>query len=64
MKIMRLAEPAEAARARIAAFLAKDAHAELSAIHVVRSLSDIDRSRMPAYLIDFFDYAFAQGSIG
>jgi hypothetical protein len=64
MKIMRLAEPAEAVRARIAAFLAKDADAELSAIHVVRNSSDIDRGRMPAYLVDFFDYAFAQGSAG
>jgi len=64
LKIMRLAEPAETAKARIEAFLAKDSHPELCAMHVVRSSGDVDRRHTPAFLVDFFDYAFAQGSAG
>ncbi|THD42063.1 MAG: NUDIX hydrolase [Bradyrhizobium sp.] len=64
LKIMRLAEPAETAKARIEAFLAKDAEAELCAIHVVRRPRDVDRQRTPAFLASFFDFAFAQRSVG
>ena len=64
MKIMRLAEPAETARARIEAFLAADPDAELSAIHVVRAPSDLDRRRAPDFMRDFFAFAFAHMSPG
>jgi 8-oxo-dGTP pyrophosphatase MutT (NUDIX family) len=64
LKIMRLAEPAETAKARIEAFLAKEAEPELSAMQVVRSARDIDRRRTPAFLVDFFNAAFAQRSVG
>ena len=64
MKIMRLAEPAEAVRTRIEAFLAADPHAELSAMRLVRSAADLDRARAPQFIQDFFDFAFAQRSVG
>jgi 8-oxo-dGTP pyrophosphatase MutT (NUDIX family) len=64
LKIMRLTEPAETAKARIEAYLAKDSHAELCAMHVVRNSSDADRRHTPAFLVDFFDYAFAQRLVG
>jgi 8-oxo-dGTP pyrophosphatase MutT (NUDIX family) len=64
LKIMRLAEPAETVRTRIEAFLAKDKEPELSAMQVVRSAGDVDRRHTPAFLVDFFDYAFAQRSVG
>jgi 8-oxo-dGTP pyrophosphatase MutT (NUDIX family) len=64
LKIMRLTEPAETAKARIEAFLAKDSHAELSAMRVVRNSGDVDRRHTPPFLVDFFDYAFAHGSAG
>lgn len=64
LKIMRLAEPAELAKSRIEAFLAKDSHAELCSMRVVRGTGDVDRAHTPAFLVDFFDYALAQGSAG
>jgi hypothetical protein len=50
MKRMRLAIDAEAARARMEAFLASERQPELSAIHVVRSVSDLDVGRIPEFV--------------
>jgi len=64
LKFMRLAEPAEAVKARIEAFLVADPDAELSRMHVVRGPADVDRARAPRYIVDFLDYAFAHRSAG
>jgi len=64
MKIVRLAEPADVAKARIESFLAAEPEAELSAMHIVRAPADLDRARAPAFMADFFDYVFAQRSVG
>ena len=61
---MRLAEPAEAVKARVEAFLAADAEAELSAMRIVRGPADVDRARAPGFIVDFLDYAFAHRSAG
>jgi len=57
MKIMRLSTPAEDAKARIEAFLARDDHAELAKIHIARGPGDIDPARAPAFVHDFLRYA-------
>ena len=64
LKIMRLAEPAEAVKARVDAFLAADPEAELAATHVVRRAEDIDERRTPPFVADFLRFAFAQRSAG
>jgi 8-oxo-dGTP pyrophosphatase MutT (NUDIX family) len=64
MKIMRIAAPAEAVKARIEAFLAADPQAELSAMRVVRATADLDRDRSPEFILDFFAFAFAHKSVG
>ena len=50
MKLMRLAMSADAAKARIDAFLAADPKAELARIHIVWSVADIDEARMPGFV--------------
>jgi 8-oxo-dGTP pyrophosphatase MutT (NUDIX family) len=60
MKRMTLAEPAEEARARIDAFLARDPHAEFSRMHVVRTPADIDRARTPPFVAAWLDGEFAR----
>ena len=64
MKIMRLGIPAEAAKARIEAFLARDSHAELARMHIARSAGDLDAARTPEFIKDFLNYAFAQSPVG
>ncbi len=64
MKIMRLAAPAEAIKARVDAFLADDPGAELARMHIVRGPQDIDQERSPRFVVDFLEYAFAQRSLG
>ena len=64
LKLMRLAEPAEAVKARVEAFLAADPEAELSGIRIVRGPADVDRARAPGFIVDFLDDAFAQKSVG
>ena len=64
MKIMRLAAPAEAIKARIDAFLADDADAELARMHIVRSPGDVDEKRSPRFVVDFLEFAFAQRLVG
>jgi 8-oxo-dGTP pyrophosphatase MutT (NUDIX family) len=64
LKLMRLAEPAEAVKARVETSLAADPDAELSGIRIVRGPADVDRARTPGFIVDFFDYAFAHKSAG
>ena len=64
MKVMRLAEPAAQAKARVEAFLAADPDAELAAMRIVRSPADLDRARTPSFVADFLDFAFAQRLVG
>ena len=62
MKPMTLVAAAEEARTRIDAFLARDSHAELARMHVVRSVGDIDESRTPAFVTAYLSAAFARKS--
>ena len=64
LKIMRLAEPAEAVKGRVEAFLAANSDAELAAMRVVRGPADLDRTRAPSFIVDFLDFAFAHKSEG
>ncbi len=64
MKLMTLAVPIERAKARIDAHLALDPHAEFSRMHIVRSLHDIDESRVPVFVAAYLRAAFAHGSVG
>jgi 8-oxo-dGTP pyrophosphatase MutT (NUDIX family) len=60
IKVMRLDEPAEKAKSRIEAFLAKDPLAELSRIHVVRRPEDLDVQRSRRFVADFLAFALAR----
>ena len=64
MKIMRLKIPAEAVKARIEAFLARDSDAELAKMHIARRAGDLDAARTPQFIKDFLNYAFAQRPVG
>lgn len=64
MKLMRLDAPAEAIKRRVDAFLAADANAELSAMHIVRRPEEIDAKRSPRFVVDFLEFAFAQRLVG
>jgi hypothetical protein len=52
MKVLQARQSAEALRARILAFLAREAAPELSDIHVARSVDDL-HPRMPPYVAKF-----------
>jgi 8-oxo-dGTP pyrophosphatase MutT (NUDIX family) len=58
MKIMESREDADALRARIVADLARQPAPELSDIHIVRSLDDLD-ARMPPYVRAYLAAALA-----
>ncbi|MBW7970489.1 NUDIX hydrolase [Bradyrhizobium sp. BR 10289] len=58
IQIINLDMPGEAARARIEANLAREAEPELSAIHLVRGLSDLTAS-MPRFVTAFVEQQFA-----
>jgi 8-oxo-dGTP pyrophosphatase MutT (NUDIX family) len=64
MKIMRLGVPAAMGKARIEEFLARDPRAELSAVHVVRSVDDAVPARTLDFVRDFLSWALAQRSVG
>jgi 8-oxo-dGTP pyrophosphatase MutT (NUDIX family) len=64
MKLMALAAPAATLKARIDAYLARDPHAELSRMHIVRGPRDIDESRVPIFVAAYLRNAFAQRSAG
>ncbi len=57
MKPMTLPVPAEEAKARIDAFLARDSNAELTRLHIVRSQDDIDRARTPDFVAAYIEAA-------
>jgi 8-oxo-dGTP pyrophosphatase MutT (NUDIX family) len=57
MKVMLLAETAEAAKARIEAFLASEKNPELARMHIARSIKDIDEIRMPGFIQAFLRHA-------
>jgi hypothetical protein len=59
MQRVRLAEPAEAARARILAHMAGEAEPELADIRIARGPADIDEAAMPEYLKAFLRWSFA-----
>ena len=64
LKLMRLAQTAEAAKAHIEAFLAADPEPELARIHIARRPEDVDPRRSPRYVVDFLAFAFAQRLVG
>lgn len=57
MKVMRLAVTAEAAKARIEAFLGAEAKPELARMHIARFARDLDESRTPRFVRAFLEYA-------
>ena len=57
MKVMRLGETAETAKALIEQFLASESDPELAGMHIVRSAKDIDEDKMPKFIQDFLRYA-------
>ncbi len=58
MQLLNLDMPGEVARARIEANLAREAEPELSAIHLVRGMSDLTPS-MPRFVTAFVERQFA-----
>jgi 8-oxo-dGTP pyrophosphatase MutT (NUDIX family) len=58
MQILNLDMPGDVARARIEANLAREAEPELSAIHLVRGVSDLTPS-MPRFVTAFVEQQFA-----
>lgn len=58
IQVLNLNMPGDAARARIEANLAREAEPELSAIHLVRAMSDI-RPSMPRFVTAFVEQQFA-----
>lgn len=62
IKLMTLAVPAERARARVQAFLARDLLAEFTRMQVIRSAEDIDEARTPIFVAAYLRAAFASSS--
>jgi 8-oxo-dGTP pyrophosphatase MutT (NUDIX family) len=58
MKLMKLAIPADEAKARVNAYLARDPLAELTRMHVVRCAEDIDERRTPLHVAAYLRAAF------
>ena len=58
VQVINLDVPGEVARARIEANLAREAEPELSAIHLVRGISDL-RPSMPRFVTAFIEQQFA-----
>ena len=58
IRILTVDMPGEAVKARIEANLARQAHPELSAIHLVRATSDLSAS-MPRFVTAFLEHEFA-----
>lgn len=55
MKTMRLTIDAETAKARIEAFLAAETEPELAAVHIVRTLDDLEGKRTPDFMRAFLE---------
>ena len=64
MKLMTLSLPATQAKARIEAFLKRDAKAEFCRIHIVRNAGDIDDKRTPHFVAAYLRAAFANARAG
>ena len=64
MKLITLPVPAVRLKARVEAYLARDALAEFSRMHIVRGPEDIDEARVPIFVADYLRYAFGQRSLG
>jgi 8-oxo-dGTP pyrophosphatase MutT (NUDIX family) len=64
MKLMTFPLPAARIKARIEAFLARDALAEFSRMHIVRGPEDIDEERVPVFVAEYLRHAFGQRSAG
>ena len=60
IKLMTLPLTADKAKARIEAFLAREARPELTRMHIVRRASDIDEARMPVFVSAYRPYERAQ----
>jgi 8-oxo-dGTP pyrophosphatase MutT (NUDIX family) len=58
MKLIALGIPADEAKARIDAFLARDLYSEFSRIHIVRGPQDIDETRTPEFVAAFLRSQF------
>jgi 8-oxo-dGTP pyrophosphatase MutT (NUDIX family) len=58
LKPVRADEKADALKARIEAYLARDAKPELARMHVVRSSPDLNEKRMPRFIVDFLRSTF------
>ena len=63
MKTMTLRVAAEAARAQIDSYLARDPDSELTRMHIVRRADDIDRVRTPDVVIAYLEAAFARAIV-
>src|SRR5262249_28480685 len=59
MREMQARENADALRARILDHLPNDPHRELSDIHIVRGLADIDDTRMPPWITAYLRHVWA-----
>ena len=63
MKAMTLPLPADEAKARLEAFLAREANPEFSRMHIVRRIGDIDPARTPEVVFAYLEAAFGQGDL-
>jgi 8-oxo-dGTP pyrophosphatase MutT (NUDIX family) len=61
MRDVRVPGPADAVRARIRAFLAREARPELADIVIVRSPADLDEGAMPPFMQAFLRSRFEEG---
>lgn len=59
MKIMRMAETAQAIKSRIESYLSEDSHAELRRMHIVRRKREIDALNSPRFVADFLREALS-----
>ncbi len=63
MKVMRLNLEAEAAKARIEAFLARETRPELARMHIVRSMADLEGKSTPDFMRAFLASALRGPSV-
>lgn len=61
MKPVLLPARAEEIAARVEAFLASETHPELSRLHVVRGMADVDKLRVPEFARVYLAHEFAKG---
>jgi 8-oxo-dGTP pyrophosphatase MutT (NUDIX family) len=59
MRQMQAREDAAVLRERMREHAARDPHQELSDIHIVRSLADVDAARMPPWIVAYFRHLWA-----